>query len=308
MLGTVAYMSPEQVRGLPLDHRSDIFSLGVVLYEMLTGERPFRGDTAPDTQASILNAEPRELPTDRAIPPALDRVVRRCLEKQPEQRFQSASDLAFALEALSSVSSSGAAAALAAPATRAAGGRAGWVAAAVASVAALALGAAYARRPPLENPEPLASVRFSEALPTLNQAGSGGGVSLPDPAFSPDGRSLAFLAPNRLGGSPVLRIRALDGGTRTVEGTDGAAFPHRLDGGALDAGIERQEGRAFWCGRIEERRRQTPSGMVAGWQGAVLHARARKPTACRQYFHAAGVQFWRGGRPAPAVCQHWTRG
>ena len=173
VLGTVAYMSPEQVRGLPLDHRSDIFSLGVVLYEMLTGERPFKGDTAPDTQASILNAAPRELPTDRAIPPALDRVVRRCLEKQPEQRFQSASDLAFALDALSSVSGSGAATALAAPTTRNSGGRAGWVAAAMASVAALALGAAYARRAPVENPEVPPSVRSSHVIPTLRSARRG---------------------------------------------------------------------------------------------------------------------------------------
>ncbi|MEQ1911355.1 MAG: protein kinase [Vicinamibacterales bacterium] len=104
ILGTVAYMSPEQVRGQTLDHRSDLFSLGIVLYEMLSGARPFSGETAPDTQSSILNAEPREFPSDRSVPPAIERLVRRCLEKQPEQRFQSASDLAFALDALPSSS------------------------------------------------------------------------------------------------------------------------------------------------------------------------------------------------------------
>lgn len=94
VLGTVAYMSPGQVRGQAVDPRSDIFSLGVVLYEMLAGARPFGGATSQDTLAAILNAEPADLPTtERAIPPALERVVRRCLEKQPEQRFQSASYL-----------------------------------------------------------------------------------------------------------------------------------------------------------------------------------------------------------------------
>ena len=107
VLGTVSYMSPEQVRGRTVDHRSDLFSLGVVLYEMLSGARPFRGDTAPDTQSAILNIEPPDLQVgERAIPPGLERVVRRCLEKLPEQRFQSASDLAFALDALSSTSTS----------------------------------------------------------------------------------------------------------------------------------------------------------------------------------------------------------
>ena len=102
VLGTIAYMSPEQVRGQAVDARSDLFSLGVVLYELLAGTQPFRGESAADTQSAILNLEPRELPlTERVIPPALDRIVRRCLEKRPEQRFQSASDLAFALDALS---------------------------------------------------------------------------------------------------------------------------------------------------------------------------------------------------------------
>ena len=102
VLGTVSYMSPEQVRGQSLDHRSDLFTLGVVLYEMLGGVRPFGGATAPDTQAAILNAEPPEFPDTLNVPPAFERIVRRCLEKVPDMRFQSASDLAFALEALSS--------------------------------------------------------------------------------------------------------------------------------------------------------------------------------------------------------------
>ena len=100
VMGTVGYMSPEQVRGLSADHRSDIFCLGAVLYEMLSGRRAFSGATAADTMAAILNAEPPELSgSGRKILPGLDRIVRHCLEKNPEERFQSARDLAFALEA-----------------------------------------------------------------------------------------------------------------------------------------------------------------------------------------------------------------
>ena len=99
VMGTVAYMSPEQALGLPAGPASDVFSLGVVLYEMLSRRRPFRGETTPQCSPAIIAQEPPELPSlDASIPVALDRVVRRCLEKQPEDRFQSAHDLAFALE------------------------------------------------------------------------------------------------------------------------------------------------------------------------------------------------------------------
>jgi Tol biopolymer transport system component len=105
VLGTAGYMSPEQVRGLPTDHRSDIFSLGAVLYEMLSGQRAFHGATPADTMIAILKEDPPELPVGRAgLPPALDRIVRHCLEKAPEQRFQSARDVAFDLESVSSLS------------------------------------------------------------------------------------------------------------------------------------------------------------------------------------------------------------
>src|SRR5947209_2174914 len=98
VMGTVGYMSPEQVRGKPADVRSDIFSLGAVLYEMLTGRRAFRGDSAVETMSAILKEEPAEISASRPdTSPGLERIVRRCLEKAPEQRFQSARDLAFAL-------------------------------------------------------------------------------------------------------------------------------------------------------------------------------------------------------------------
>ena len=98
IVGTVAYMSPEQVRGRPADHRSDLFSAGVVLYEMLAGRPPFDEATSIEVAWAIVNREPPPLPAH--VPPALERLVSRCLEKEPAERFQSARDLAFNLEAL----------------------------------------------------------------------------------------------------------------------------------------------------------------------------------------------------------------
>jgi serine/threonine protein kinase len=91
-MGTVGYMSPEQVRGEEADHRSDIFSLGTVLYEMLSGRRLFAGNTSVETMSAIINQDPPELPS-ADVPPSLERIVRRCLEKSAEERFQSARDL-----------------------------------------------------------------------------------------------------------------------------------------------------------------------------------------------------------------------
>lgn len=105
VMGTVAYMSPEQVRGEEVDHRSDIFSFGLILYEMLRGERAFQRETMAETMTAILKDDMPELgETNAKISPQLERLVQRCLEKRPERRFQSASDLGFALESLSGVS------------------------------------------------------------------------------------------------------------------------------------------------------------------------------------------------------------
>jgi WD40 repeat protein len=110
VLGTMGYMSPEQVRGKAADKRSDLFAFGTILYEMLAGQRAFRGDTAADTITAILTKEPPDLShTNKEIHPGLDRIVRHCLEKNPEERFESARDVAFDLEALSGVSASSAA-------------------------------------------------------------------------------------------------------------------------------------------------------------------------------------------------------
>ena len=102
VLGTVGYMSPEQVRGQGTDHRTDLFALGAILYELLTGKRAFHKPTSAETMTAILHEDPPSASQlAPGTPPALQKVVQRCLEKTPEQRFHSASDLAFALEALS---------------------------------------------------------------------------------------------------------------------------------------------------------------------------------------------------------------
>ena len=106
VLGTIGYMSPEQVRGQAVDHRSDIFSFGAVIYEMLSGVRAFTGDTPADTISAILGTDPPELTIGRGtISSGLERIVRHCLEKLPGRRFQSATDVAFALDAVSTTSS-----------------------------------------------------------------------------------------------------------------------------------------------------------------------------------------------------------
>jgi Tol biopolymer transport system component len=101
VLGTAGYMAPEQVRGRPADHRSDIFAFGCVLYETLAGRRAFPGETAAEVMTAVLREEPESLAAvDPTLPPAVDRIVKRCLEKRADERFQSARDVAFALEAL----------------------------------------------------------------------------------------------------------------------------------------------------------------------------------------------------------------
>src|SRR6267142_703992 len=106
-MGTIGYMSPEQVKGEPLGRQSDIFSFGSVFYEMLSGRRAFRGNSAGETISAILREDPPDLSeTNKTISPALKSCVRHCLEKNPAERFQSASDLAFAIESLAAISGS----------------------------------------------------------------------------------------------------------------------------------------------------------------------------------------------------------
>src|SRR5215510_6553629 len=183
VMGTANYMSPEQVRGHEAEERSDIFALGVVLYEMLGGERPFSGDSAVEVMNSILTIDPPDLSeTNPKISPVLSRIVRRCLEKKPEQRFQSASDLSFALEALTSAASG---VARKTPELLTSKHR-NWIAPVVALLAAAVVLAWYLNLSDYWWSNPLANARFT---PLTDFPGTEG-----DAAISRDGKFVTFLS------------------------------------------------------------------------------------------------------------------
>jgi Tol biopolymer transport system component len=196
VLGTVGYMSPEQVRGEAADARSDIFSFGAVLYEMLCGRRAFSAPTSAETMSAILNNDPPPL-SDRSstIPPAAERIVGHCLEKQPGERFQSARDLAFALESLSTRSS------VVQPAAGVRRSWRGWPYV-VAAAALVVLTVAAVRYWPHPSEKAPASVRV-ERLTDF--------VGLEEfPSLSPDGKYVAFTAD--ISGTRQIMIRLLSGG------------------------------------------------------------------------------------------------
>jgi Tol biopolymer transport system component len=222
MMGTVGYMAPEQIRGLPVDHRADIFAFGLILYEMLSGHRAFRGDTPADTMMAILKEPAAPLPADRHIPAALERIVDRCLEKTTAARFQSASDLAFALEGLSSYSEAGAAA-VAAPARRPASRLVPWAAAAALLVVSLVLAGMILRRADDTAPPPTyrSSILPPEHVTFSTSVGSAAGGL----ALSPDGRRIVFTAFGQEG-RVMLWVRSLDGlAAQPLAGTESAFYP-----------------------------------------------------------------------------------
>jgi eukaryotic-like serine/threonine-protein kinase len=142
VMGTVGYMSPEQVRGQQIDHRSDIFSFGAVLYEMISSQRAFQGESTVETMNAILKEDAPEISVSGTqVSPGLDRIMRRCLEKKPEQRFQSASDLAFALEALGGGSTTSEA--VLSPISATKDQSPAWIAVGVVALIALAVAAAW---------------------------------------------------------------------------------------------------------------------------------------------------------------------
>ena len=207
-MGTVGYMSPEQLKGRAVDQRSDIFAFGAVLYEMLSGRRAFHGESAAETMSAILKEDPPDLSeTNQRVSPALERLVNHCLEKNPEERFHSARDLVFALEALSgSAPTSAQTMAMTALSSRRLTRRELILAsvAAVAVVAAIILGivlvSSYFRR---STPQAAAAVTRFLILPPEKADYLG------SPVISPDGRLIIFTARDA-SGKESLWIRPLD--------------------------------------------------------------------------------------------------
>ncbi len=197
VLGTVGYMSPEQVRGADTDARTDIFSFGILLYEMVNGRRPFEGPSPVETMNAIVQAEPVWLPADGS-PPALQRLIDRCLEKSPAARFQSASDLAFALQQISSPSTSGPTATLP-QAPRHQARRLLWAGAAIAAALAAFAGGRWSAHPGDR----------SDALQFERLTFRPGNIL--DARFSPDGATVVYAA-SWEGAAPGLFTVRVDGG------------------------------------------------------------------------------------------------
>jgi serine/threonine protein kinase/Tol biopolymer transport system component len=188
VMGTIGYMSPEQVAGRTADHRADIFSLGCVLYEMASGHRAFRRDTPAETMTAILREDPPELPRESGVrPAAFESTVRHCLEKRPEERFQSARDLAFALRSLQGSSSSGenatSVATLGAPSS--------WRRPRVVTLGALALSAVALLLVGRNTAGRGATVQPAPQVVSFAQVTDQPGVET-TPSLSPDGKSVVY--------------------------------------------------------------------------------------------------------------------
>ncbi len=222
VMGTASYMAPEQVRGEAANPRTDIFAFGAVLYEMLSGVRAFGRNTAAETMTAVLKDDPPDLTTQssdpgRMVSPALERIVRRCLEKSPEQRFQSARDLSFALSALSGTEASSMGRAVAArrrmPLRL-------WLSVALALVAVSAVTWLVARRP-----APTTRMQFALAVPDE--------MSISHMALSRDGSMLVFVSPEETSALPMLFVQRIGSSNVTaLPGTQGASYPFWSPDGA----------------------------------------------------------------------------
>lgn len=220
VVGTFQYLAPEVLQGAEADARSDIFSFGCVLYEMVAGRRAFEGKSQFSVLGAILDHEPEWLSAIRPeLPTRLDEIVRRCLAKDPERRYGCMHDVKIQLEAVSDTgqASSAVAVPIAPPRTAS---QLPWLVAAVAALVAISVGALYLSR----SPKPAAVIRSS----ILPPAGTGFVTMLPSsgpPVMSPDGTRLVFAARDAKG-KTLLYVRALDRTqAQALDGTDGAMYP-----------------------------------------------------------------------------------
>ena len=269
VMGTVGYMSPEQVRGEPSDARSDIFSFGAVLYEMLTGKRAFKRETSAETMTAILREEPQALSdTGGQGPLALQRILVRCLEKNVERRFQSASDLAFAIESLSATST--------AKSVPQPGSRRAWMPWVIA--AALLGGTAVWEmvRPPGAPPNPLEKARFTRVTDFESV----------EAAISPDGKFVAFVSDHD---GPFDVWLTQVGTGRLINLTQGKVGP--LPGPLRSVGFS-GDGSEIWLGGgdVGMRRRLLPltGGMRRNFLGEETVNMAWSPDGDRIVFHTFG--------------------
>jgi serine/threonine protein kinase len=217
VIGTVQYMSPEQIQGIEADARSDIFAFGVMLFEMVTGKRTFEGKTQASIVGQILAVEPPSVSTLRpGTPPGLDRLIRLCLDKDPDERIQTAHDLKLQLQAVVEAQPT-------APAPTVAAVRRlwlPWAAAAVLAVAAVAFAAAYFQSLRAQQ----VSVHSYILPPDKTTFMLTGNVAGP-PVLSPDGVRIAFVA-RTADGKQMLWIRPLNSAiAQPMSGTDGATYP-----------------------------------------------------------------------------------
>ena len=260
VLGTAGYMSPEQVRGEPVDARTDIFSFGAVLYEMLTGKRAFAGKSSADTMSAILREDPPDLATSvRPISPALQNVVRHCLEKHREERFQSARDLAFDLQTSSGMSTPSGP--IAAVATR---GWPVWAWPLVAVVAALV--AAYVAYHAGRNRVAASAVMTASKFHVSQLTFQSGVESFP--SIAPDGKTFVYVS--RAGGNEDIYLQRIDGRNSINLTKDSPADDNEPsfspDGSLIVFRSERDGGGIFIMGATGESvRRLTDFGFNPSW-------------------------------------------